>query len=169
MSFRVLLLLAAGGSAAALAAALWFQHVAGLAPCSLCIWQRWPHGIAAGLGVAALALAASDRRLATWPVVAGGLAMLAGAGLGLYHTGVEQGLWAGPAACGAHPVAGLDPDELFARIMAAPVVRCDEVAWSFLGLSMAAWNAALSLGLAALWAAALGHTGRSQESSTASQ
>lgn len=141
--------LAGAGSLGLLVAAIGFEHLGGLAPCPLCLWQRWPHGIAAALGLLALALPVR-------PLAALGLAvMLFSAGLGLYHVGIEQAWWAGPAACAAPDIAGLTPDELLERIMAAPVVRCDEIAWSFLGLSMPAWNALASLGLAGLWTAAL--------------
>jgi disulfide bond formation protein DsbB len=143
-----LALAAAAASAALLAAAFAFQHLGGLAPCPLCIWQRWPHAVAIGIG--ALALALPLRPVALLGLVT----MLVSAGLGLYHVGIEQAWWAGPATCAAPDIANLSPDELFERIMAAPVVRCDEIAWSFLGLSMPAWNALASLGLAGLWGVA---------------
>jgi disulfide bond formation protein DsbB len=34
--------------------------------------------------------------------------------------------------------------------MNTPLVRCDQVQWSFMGVSMAGWNAIISLGGAAL-------------------
>ena len=144
-----LILLASGGSALLLLAALGFQYLGGLAPCPLCIWQRWPHLAAALAGPAALALAG-----AMVPLL-GAAAMLIGAGIGLYHSGVEQGWWEGPATCAAPDVAGLSPEELLARIMEAPVVRCDEIPWELLGLSMASWNALASLALAGVWLLAL--------------
>jgi disulfide bond formation protein DsbB len=153
---RGLALAAAAGSLGLLAAAYAFQYWGGLAPCPLCLWQRWPHWAAAGLGL--VALMAPVRPLA----VLGALVMLAGAGLAGYHVGIEQGWWAGPASCGAPDIAGLSPEELLARIMAAPVVRCDETAWSFLGLSMPAWNGLASLGLAGLWGAAYASSSASQ-------
>jgi len=142
-----LILLATLGSAALLAGALTFQTL-GYAPCKLCHWQRWPHYAAVPVGLAALATG--------WRALplAGALAALATAGLGLYHTGVERHWWAGPSACSAQPVGGLSAEELLDQIMNAPLVRCDEVAWAFAGLSMASWNALLSLGLAGLWLAA---------------
>jgi disulfide bond formation protein DsbB len=138
--------LAAGlASLALLAAAFAFEHLGGLAPCPLCLWQRWPHGIAAGLGLAILVLPPR-------PVAAlGALAMAAGAALGLYHAGIEAGWWAGPVGCAAPDIANVSPEDLLERILAAPVVRCDEVAWSFAGISMAGWNALWSAGLAGIW------------------
>ncbi len=154
--WRVPALLAAAGSAALLLGALGFQYLGGLAPCPLCIWQRWPHGIAVALGLVVLL---AGRRLppalGRAVAAAGALAMLAGAGIALYHTGIERHWWAGPSSCTSAPVGGLDPDRLLERIMAAPLVRCDEVAWSFLGLSMASWNGLASLALAGLWLLAL--------------
>jgi disulfide bond formation protein DsbB len=155
--------LAAAGSAALLFAALLSQYVGGLAPCPLCIWQRWPHVVGAALGLAMLAPALRPSRLLR---AAGALAMLTGAGVALYHTGVERGWWEGPGTCAGGQGAGMSADDLMATIMEAPLVRCDEVAWELWGLSMASWNGLISLALAGLWIFSLT---RPQGSSSASQ
>ncbi|MDD9715691.1 disulfide bond formation protein B [Dinoroseobacter sp. PD6] len=144
---RTFALLAAGGSLALLLAAWGFQYLGGLAPCAMCVWQRWPHALAVAAGMLALVTP-----LAAWLGLGGALAT---AGIGGYHTGVERGWWEGPSTCSSGEIGGLSPDELLAQIMEAPLVRCDEVAWQMLGLSMASWNMVLSLGLAGLWALAL--------------
>jgi disulfide bond formation protein DsbB len=136
--------LASGGSLALLAVAFIFQAM-GYAPCSLCVLQRWPHAAAIAIGGAALALPFSMLPLA------GALAALSSAGVGLYQTGVERDWWDGPSTCTSTPVVQLSPQELMEQIMTAPLIRCDEVAWAFAGLSMASWNAILSVGLAAIW------------------
>jgi disulfide bond formation protein DsbB len=141
------MMLAAAGSAALMLGALAFQHIGGMAPCKLCIWQRWPHVAAIGVGVLALAAVLPWRLLAGL----GALAAMATAGIGAYHTGVERGLWEGPSSCSGGGPAGQSAQDLFAQIMTAPLVRCDEVPWEMLGLSMASWNAVVSLGLAGLW------------------
>jgi len=146
---RTLILLAAGGSAALLLGALAFQHLGGMAPCKLCLWQRWPHGAAIALGLAGMV---------AWPALMAGLGALAAlvtAGIAGYHTGVERGWWPGPSDCSGGPVSGMSSEELFDQIMAAPLVRCDEVPWEMWGLSMASWNMLVSLGLAAIWLMAL--------------
>jgi len=148
MTRNLLILLAAGGSAALLLGALGFQYLGGLPPCDLCIWQRWPHLAAVAIGAAALAL--PGRGL---PHL-GALAALTTSGIGLYHTGVERGWWEGPTTCTSGPVGGLSAEQLLDQIMAAPLVRCDDVAWELLGLSMASWNALAALCLALLWLAA---------------
>jgi len=143
----MLILLAAGGSFVLLAGAFFFQML-GYAPCKLCLWQRWPHGAAILIGVVAMFL--PGRVL---PLL-GALAAVATAGVGVYHAGVEQGWWQGPDTCTSGPIGGLSPEDLFAMINNAPLVRCDEIAWAFLGLSMATWNAVLSFALAGVWIAA---------------
>ncbi|WP_101066185.1 disulfide bond formation protein B [Roseovarius salinarum] len=141
------ILIAAGGSAALLLGALAFQHLGGLAPCKLCLWQRWPHAAAVVLGAAALV-----RPGAALPAL-GGCAALTTAGLGLYHAGVEQAWWPGPAGCtgGGAGLSGLSGAELLNPESAPAIVMCDEVPWQMLGVSMAGWNALVSLALAALW------------------
>jgi disulfide bond formation protein DsbB len=147
---------AAAGSAALLLAALAFQYLGGYAPCPICIWQRWPHGIAMVLGVVAL-----------WhpsrPLAALGAAVtLIGAGIGVYHTGIERRWWPGPDSCTAPDTGDLDAGALLDSILSTPTVLCDEVAWQFLGLSMASWNAVLSLVLAGLWLRAYASSSASQ-------
>lgn len=144
--------LAGLGSLALLLGALGLQFFSGLAPCPMCIWQRWPHLLAALVAVLAVTVLWRHRRALS---VAGLGIMAVSAGLGLFHAGVEQGWWTGLDSCTAPSAAGRSAEELLADIMAAPVVRCDEIPWSLLGLSMAAWNAVASLGLAALWAASV--------------
>jgi disulfide bond formation protein DsbB len=156
---RGLAALATAGSAAVLLAALGFQFIGGLAPCPLCIWQRWPHVAAIVLGLAALALPARAARVT---MALGAVAMLTGAGLGLFHAGVERRWWTGPTTCTSGAIDGLSVDALVARIKAAPLVRCDEIPWEFAGLSMAGWNAALSLVLAGVFAAAYASSSASQ-------
>jgi disulfide bond formation protein DsbB len=133
------------GSLVLLAGALAFQYIGGLAPCPLCIDQRWPHAIAIGLGL--LLLAWPKRSLAALA----GLVVLVGAGIAGYHVGIEQGWWPGPTTCTAPEPGAMAPGELLDQILATPVVLCDEVAWSLWGISMAGWNGILSLGIAYLW------------------
>ena len=146
MAMRTLILLAGAGSAALLLGALAFQ-AAGYAPCAMCLWQRWPH--VAAIALAALALIAAPRLFA----VLGAAAALTTAGLGLFHTGVERGWWEGPSSCTGGGLSGLSGDDLLS-LDGPALVMCDEVAWSLAGLSMASWNALLSLALAAMWIAA---------------
>lgn len=143
-----LALLAATGSLALLLGAWAFQF-AGYAPCKLCLWQRWPHGAAVAFGGFAFATGS------TLAVLGGLAAALTTSGIGLYHAGVERGWWQGPDTCTSGPVGGLSVDELMAQIQSAPLIQCDAIAWQWLGVSMAGWNAILSFGLALVWAAAL--------------
>lgn len=146
MTRKTWILLAAGGSAALLLGAFGFEYLGGLLPCTLCLWQRWPHAAAIVIGAAGLA---SPQRI--WPIL-GALAALTTAGIALFHVGVEQLWWDGLATCTVNTMAGVSVDDLLSldADVAAPV-RCDAIAWQFLGLSMAAWNGLLSLGLAAFW------------------
>ncbi len=134
-------------SAGVLAAALFFQFVLGYQPCILCLWQRVPYGAVMAFSVVTL-LFRQWKGLGDALLVASGFALLAGAGIAAYHVGVEQHWWAGTSACGATGGAPQTLEQLRAQVMAAPVTRCDEVAWSLFGVSMAGYNVVISLALA---------------------
>lgn len=146
MSRNALIFLAFGGSALLLAGAFAFQYIGGLAPCAMCLWQRWPHALAVLLGPLAL-----KTHSATIPFL-GALAAATSSGLGVYHTGVERGWWEGPSSCtsSGSGLSGLSGTDLLS-LDAPQLVLCDEVAWEMLGLSMASWNALWSAGLVVLW------------------
>lgn len=146
---ELLAALATFGSVALLGGAFGFQHFGGLAPCEMCIWQRWPHAAAFVLGALALSAPGALRLLA--PV--GAALMTLSAGLGLFHAGVEWKWWEGITECSVAQ-GEMSTDALLNAILTAPVVRCDQVAWDLFGLSMAGWNCVLSLALAGLWIAA---------------
>jgi disulfide bond formation protein DsbB len=139
--------LTAGMSLAALCVAWLAQYGFGLAPCHLCYLQRDAYWAAIALSVLAIVLGPRSpyRR---WAVALIGLAFLVGAGLALYHVGVEQKWWVGSEAC-IGGIAGLSGADLEAAIMNAPVTRCDEAAFELFGISMAGYNGLLSLALAA--------------------
>lgn len=138
--------------AALLAGAYGSEIWGGLHPCEMCWWQRYAHF--AGLGFALLSLLlrkAPDRgRSFVWLAA---LAILASGSIGAYHAGVEVGIFEGFTTCTTSASAGLSSEELLKQIMAAPIVRCDDIQFAFLGISMAGWNAILSVlaALSILW------------------
>src|SRR3954453_1220720 len=145
-------------AAATLAGAWFFQLVLDIRPCPLCLEQRYAYYLAVPLG-ALVALAAASE--APRPALYAGLAILAlaafgNAGLGAYHAGVEWGLWTGPTEC-TGPVVDLGKaGNLLERLDSVKVIRCDEVQWRFLGLSLAGYNVLISFLVAGLagWGAA---------------
>lgn len=149
MTRHQLIFVAGFGSFALLAGAFLFQAI-GYAPCQMCLWQRWPHAVAIAVALlAALAARYMTGAAITVLALAGAAAALATSALGAYHTGVERGWWAGPSSCSG---GGGLPDGIdLLSTDIAPIVMCNEVVWSLLGLSMASYNALFSLGLAAIW------------------
>lgn len=136
-----------GASALALLGALAFQYIGGLEPCVLCIYQRWPYVAVLGLSLLALMLGGNRTTRGVLLYLCAGT-FIVGLGLAVYHVGIEQGIFEGTAACGG--VATPETlEELRAQLEAAPVVRCDEVAWSLFGISLAGYNGLISLALAA--------------------
>jgi disulfide bond formation protein DsbB len=152
LSPRTLPLGLAGTAALALLLALASQYLGHLNPCELCMDQRWAHVWTIVLLLPAIARPgnATLRRLS---LAAGGIGFLVGLGIAGFHVGVEQHWWEGSTSCvGLKGATSLE--DLRAQILAAPVVRCDEIQFSLLGLSMAAWNGLLCLILAGLALAA---------------
>ena len=131
-----------------LGGALGSQFLGGLHPCEMCHWQRWPHGAALALAALAFAGSAESPRSRALTLLAALAIGISGA-IGIYHAGVEIGLFEGMTSCTALATGGTTSDML-KQITQAPLVRCDQVQFAFLGISMAGWNAILSLGGAAL-------------------
>ncbi|MDB5699868.1 MAG: disulfide bond formation protein [Sphingomonadales bacterium] len=121
---------------AALLAGAWGSQLIGhLYPCEMCHWQRWPHY--AALGIALLAFFIKPMRL---PLVAlAAVAILISGGIGVFHAGVEYHWWEGFTTCSRIGGASL------ADIMKAPVIRCDTAQWTLFGVSLAGFNAIVSL------------------------
>lgn len=147
-------LLGALGSGLLLAGAFAFEHLGGLPPCPLCYTQRWVHAAALGFGLLsfiAIQVSAPVRRISRLLCWMLGLIFLVSVYWSGFHAGIEYGLWAGPASCTASATPQFSLDDLTAALNTATnVVMCDEIAWSFLGISMAAWNAIASAALAAM-------------------
>jgi disulfide bond formation protein DsbB len=121
-----------------LGGALGSQYLGGLYPCEMCYWQRWPHGVA--IVLASLAFFASGPRSRALTLLAA-LAIAVSGSIGVYHALVELGLAEGLTTCTATGGS-------LADILATPLIRCDQVQFAFLGISMAGWNAIISLGSA---------------------
>jgi disulfide bond formation protein DsbB len=137
------------GSAALLAGAFAFQVFGGLIPCVLCIYQRWPHGVAVLAGVLALSLGG---RQWLW---LGALAAAVTAAVGFYHAGVEMGIFEGLTTCTVDTMKNVSVSDLLnTDVTVGAPVRCDAVPWALLGISMAGWNAILSSLLCLTWIAA---------------
>ena len=142
----IILVLAAAAPLFAQASETWL----GLAPCELCLWQRWPYWVAAGLTALALALP----RHAGMLLALAGLAALASGFLGGFHLGVEQGFWPSPlAGCKAATAGGaMSIEDMLKSLAPIPNKPCDAPAFLISGLpiSMAAMNMMYGLGLGAL-------------------
>jgi disulfide bond formation protein DsbB len=139
-------------SLATLAGAWFFEFVLKLPPCPLCLTQRIPYHIIIPLslllGIAALAHA--PQKLVTVGFAAVIITALCNVVLGTYHAGVEWHWWPGPAECSG-PLTNLNAGgSLLEQLHAVHVVRCDEAAWRFLGISLAGYNVLISLVLAAI-------------------
>jgi disulfide bond formation protein DsbB len=127
----------------------WIFQLRGLEPCPLCLMQRWPYY--AAIPIAAVTLYAATRgfALARWGLALLALIMLGSGVFGIYHSGIEWGWWPGPTTC----AGTISSDVLLPDLTNEPVISCEKAALRIAGLSLAGWNAVISLGLAGLaWA-----------------
>jgi disulfide bond formation protein DsbB len=136
--------LAVAAIATATIAGAWIFEYLGYAPCPLCLQQRWAYyaGIPLALVVAAITPAKPGAARAGFVLL--GLLWIGSAAFGAYHAGVEWKLWAGPDTCGGGGLTGGLPD------LSKPVVACDAAAIRIFGLSLAGWNAVISLAMAGI-------------------
>ena len=129
--------------AALLAGAYGSQIWGGLYPCEMCWWQRYAHFAAIPLALLAFVLPGRRRAL----VLMAALAIAVSGAIGGYHAGVEAGVFEGITTCTSTATGATNAD-LLKAILAAPMVRCDQVQWALWGISMAGWNAIVSLSAA---------------------
>ena len=138
-----------------LGGALLSQYVGGLYPCEMCWWQREAHGAALVLAALAFTAPAPSNRARALTALAAIAIAISGA-IGAFHAGVEYHWWEGLTRCTATGAGSLGD------IMGIPLVRCDQAQWAFHGISLAGFNAILSLGAAAIVAALLMRSRRSE-------
>lgn len=123
------------------------QFVFGLVPCVLCLYQRVPYAVVAGLTALGLMLPLSAT--VRWRLIGvSAVVFLAGAGIAFYHVGVEAHWWAAATGCAGTPVGQMTIEQLQSQLW-TPQKPCDQVDFRFLGLSLAGWNTLISLALAA--------------------
>jgi disulfide bond formation protein DsbB len=139
-------------SSATILGAWYFEYVLKLPPCPLCLEERLPYHIVIPLSllmaIAALVRAPQKLLMVGFAVII--VTVLCGAALGTYHAGVEWHFWAGPADCSGPINDFRAGGSILGQLNSIHVVRCDEAAWRFLGISLAGYNVLISLLLAAI-------------------
>jgi len=145
-------------SGVVLGAALLSQYWGGLAPCELCLLQRWPW--AAAIAVSLVAIAAGSRPALPWVALVLATLFALGGAIAFYHVGVEQHWFAGPSACTASSGGATTLEDMKRQILGTAPVLCDRVQWSLFGVSMAGWNLFASLGMAGVCAEVFRRTRR---------
>lgn len=129
---------------ALMAGALGSQFIGGLVPCEMCHWQRWPHYTAIVLALLAMVLPGAGLQRVLVALAA--FAILTSGAIGVFHAGVEYHWWQGITPCASNLTgSGGSADDMLARIMAAPIVRCDAPQWTLFGISLAGFNALFSI------------------------
>ena len=145
MTTKQLITIASFSSVAVILGAFAFEYIGGFLPCRLCYWQRYPHFLI----ILIFPLLYFFKFLSL--IFVSMVSMFVSTILAFYHVGVEQNYWPGPNSCTNSSIEGLTTDQLIDQIMSAPLVRCDEVSWELIGISMAGWNVLISFCLFLTW------------------
>lgn len=148
-----------------LGTALASQYWGGLAPCELCLLERWPWK--AAIAVSLVALVLGHRPALSWVALLLGLVYAVSVAFAFYHVGVEQHWFAGPSACTSSPTGAMTLEALERQLEGTQAVMCDEVQWSLWGVSLAGWNLLASLAMAAICATIFARARRPRASATA--
>jgi disulfide bond formation protein DsbB len=137
---------------ATLAGAWFFEYVLKYQPCPLCLEERIPYHVVIPLSllVAIAAFVGAPRKLVMVGFVAIMAAVLFNVVLSTYHAGIEWRWWAGPTDCTGPATDFKSGGGLLSQLQTIHVPRCDEAAWRFLGISLAGYNALISLALVAV-------------------
>ena len=130
-------------SAIVLGTALLSQYWGGLAPCELCLMQRWPW--AAAIVISLVVVLVGERAGLAWIALLFGLVFAISVVLAFYHVGVEQHWFAGPTACTASEGGAMTVEQMKQQILGTAPVLCDRPAWTLFGVSLAGWNLLASL------------------------
>jgi disulfide bond formation protein DsbB len=145
-------------SAIVLGTALLSEYWGGLAPCELCLMQRWPWG--AAIVISLIVLLAGERAPLSWVALVFAVVFAISVVLAFYHVGVEQHWFAGPIACTAPAGAAMTLEQMKQQILGTAPVLCDRPAWTLFGISLAGWNLLASLIMTGCCLAALLHGAR---------
>src|SRR5436190_5355232 len=145
-------------TAAVLGTALLSQYWGGLAPCELCLLQRWPWAVA--IVISLVVVLVGERAPLAWMTLLFGLVFAISVVLAFYHVGVEQHWFAGPTACTASEGGAMTVEQMKQQILGTAPVLCDRPAWTLFGVSLAGWNLLASLVMTGCCLAALLHARR---------
>ena len=145
-------------SAIVLGTALLSEYWGGLAPCELCLVQRWPW--AAAIVTSLIVLLVGERAPLSWVALVFAVVFVIGVVLAFYHVGVEQHWFAGPTACTASSGGAMTLEQMKQQILGTAPVLCDRPAWTLFGVSLAGWNLLASLIITGCCLAALLHGAR---------
>jgi disulfide bond formation protein DsbB len=130
-------------SAIVLGTALLSQYWGGLAPCELCLMQRWPWTVA--IVISLVVVLVGERAGLAWVPLLLGLVFAVSVVMAFYHVGVEQHWFAGPTACTASEGGAITLEQMKQQILGTAPVLCDRPAWTLVGVSLAGWNLLASL------------------------
>jgi disulfide bond formation protein DsbB len=129
-----------------LSIAYFIQYVLGHKPCSLCIIERIPY-ISAIILISLIFILNRYQKIISSLIL---IFFIFGAIVSFYHFGIEQGFFSESLICELTNNNPLNKEELLNQLKKAEIVSCKDVAFRFLGLSLATINTIISLALSGI-------------------
>ena len=129
-------------SSSMLLSAFYLEYFQGALPCDLCITQRWFHALIITYSLISIFILEKLINVKIFILIVLSFTWLASSIAGLYHFGIEMNFWTGPDDCSSN--IDFSKDTLTYLLNKSPI-KCDEIMFKIFGLSLAGWNALLSL------------------------
>ena len=129
-------------SVIAITSALIAEYIFNLQPCELCLKQRHPYYLIIVVSLIIFFIPVF-LKLALYILIQ--LGVIYGIFYSVWHVGVENKLLKGPSGCTAGLSNSSSTADLKEQILSKQVISCDEVVWSFFGISAASLNTMILL------------------------
>ena len=129
-------------SIATISSALIAEYIFYLEPCSMCLKQRHPYYFIILLFVLFIVIYRFPR---IWFYLGVQLASIYGLFYSIWHVGIEQKILPASTSCSSGLQTSNSVENLKEQIMEKAVISCEEVIWSFFGISAATLNTFLLL------------------------
>ena len=121
--------------------ALYYEYIENYPPCELCIYQRFPYYLIIVTTLFFFVFKKNFNIVSSLIILAVFISLL----LSVTHAGVELGWWQIKSSCSNNIRDFNDIEKLRSFLEDVPITKCDQIIWSYKGISMAGYNVIFSI------------------------